>query len=217
MAIIRSIEIPSLRTLIAIGASTGGTAAIKDVLVGLQGNLPGIVITQHMPERFTRSFAERLDKLATIAVREASQGELIEAGHAYIAPGHSHLSVTSQGGQFRCRLDQGPPVNRHRPSVDVLFESVARVAGSRALGILLTGMGRDGAAGLLKMRAAGAHTIAQSERSCVVFGMPREAISLGAAVETLDLAMIAPRVMQLVRHDPVRRGIAECPQTPISR
>lgn len=204
MAISRSIAAPSLPTLIAIGASTGGTDAIKEVLIGLHGKLPGIVITQHMPERFTRSFAERLNKLAAISVREASQGELIEAGHAYIAPGHSHLSVISQGGQFRCELGQGPPVNRHRPSVDVLFESVARVVGSRAVGILLTGMGRDGAAGLLRMRTAGAHTIAQSEKTCVVFGMPREAISLGAAVETLDLAMIAQRITQLVRHEPAR-------------
>lgn len=217
MTIVRSHEPPALRTLIAIGASTGGTEAIKDVLVGLQGNLPGIVITQHMPERFTRSFAERLDKLATISVKEASHGELIEAGHAYIAPGHSHLSVSSHGGQFRCELGNGPPVNRHRPSVDVLFDSVARVAGSRALGILLTGMGRDGAAGLLKMRAAGAHTIAQSEKTCVVFGMPREAISLGAAVETLDLATIAQRVMQLVRHDPLRSDSARSAQVPLVR
>lgn len=217
MTIVRSHETPALRTLIAIGASTGGTEAIKDVLVGLQGNLPGIVITQHMPERFTRSFAERLDKLAVISVREASHGELIEAGHAYIAPGHSHLSVSSQGGQFRCELGNGPPVNRHRPSVDVLFDSVARVAGSRAVGILLTGMGRDGAAGLLRMRAAGAHTIAQSEKTCVVFGMPREAISLGAAVETLDLAAIAQRVMQLVRHEPLRSDSARVAQPPLVR
>lgn len=205
MSFDRPPETPGLRTLIAIGASTGGTEAIKDVLLGLRSDLPGIVITQHMPERFTRSFAERLDKLAAISVREATHGAPIEAGHAYIAPGHAHLSVAGEGGRFRCELGHGPAVNRHRPSVDVLFDSVARVVGSRAVGILLTGMGRDGAAGLLKMRAAGAHTIAQSEQTCVVFGMPREAINLGAAVETLDLPVIAPRIVQVVRHQIARR------------
>lgn len=181
--------------IIAIGASTGGTEAIKEVLTALPTNLPGIVITQHMPERFTRSFAERLDKLAAISVREAAHGDIVQPGHAYVAPGHSHLSVALSAGQLRCELDTSPPVNRHRPSVDVLFDSVARVAGGRAVGVLLTGMGRDGAAGLLHMREAGGHTIAQSEASCVVYGMPREAVALGGATEVADLHEIAGRIV----------------------
>ena len=189
----------SATRIIAIGASTGGTEAIKDVLSGLDAHLPGIVITQHMPERFTRSFAERLDKLSIIKVKEAEQGEPVLPGHAYVAPGHSHLSIVVRGQQLCCELTQGPPVNRHRPSVDVLFDSVASVVGARAVGVLLTGMGRDGADGLLRMRTAGATTIAQSERSCVVYGMPREAVANGGAAEVIDLAGIAARITQLAR------------------
>lgn len=185
--------------LIAIGASTGGTEAIKEVLMALPADSPGVVITQHMPERFTRSFAERLDKLCDLTVREAVQGERILNGHAYIAPGHSHLRVTRNGACYIAELSDAPPVNRHRPSVDVLFDSVAHVAGRNAVGALLTGMGKDGAQGLLAMRNAGAFTLAQDEASCVVYGMPREAVSIGAAVEELALERIAPRLIESIR------------------
>lgn len=185
--------------LIAIGASTGGTEAIKDVLVALPADSPGIVITQHMPERFTKSFAERLDRVCTVKVKEAEHGERIMVGHAYLAPGHSHLAVTRSGAYYMTELSQSAPVNRHRPSVDVLFGSVARVAGGNAVGALLTGMGKDGAAGLLEMRRAGAFTIAQSEATCVVYGMPREAAQLGAACEVLDLDAIAVRIGESLR------------------
>lgn len=194
-AVTRTVNAGNVPRIIAIGASTGGTEAIKDVLTRLPTNLPGIVITQHMPERFTRSFAERLDKLSAITVHEAAHGDVVQAGHAYVAPGHSHLAVSSSGGVFRCELSASPPVNRHRPSVDVLFDSVARLAGARAVGVLLTGMGRDGAAGLLHMHEAGAHTIAQSEATCVVYGMPREAVALGGATEITDLHDIAGRIV----------------------
>ncbi|MDO9600520.1 MAG: chemotaxis protein CheB, partial [Azoarcus sp.] len=160
---------------------------------------PGVVITQHMPERFTKSFAERLDKLSALTVREAVHGERILNGHAYVAPGHSHLSVARNGASYVAELSDAPPVNRHRPSVDVLFDSVARVAGRNAVGALLTGMGKDGAQGLLAMRSAGAYTVAQDEASCVVYGMPREAVSIGAAVEELALERIAPRLIESIR------------------
>jgi two-component system, chemotaxis family, protein-glutamate methylesterase/glutaminase len=182
--------------LIAIGASTGGTEAIKEVLQVLPTTLPGIVITQHMPERFTRSFAERLDKLCAIHVKEAEEGDVIRVGCAYVAPGHSHLSITRMANQWVCHLSQDPPVNRHRPSVDVLFDAVARLLGPKALGVLLTGMGRDGASGLLQMHKAGALTLAQNEASCVVYGMPREAVALGAASEVADLERISTRLVE---------------------
>lgn len=184
-------------TLIAIGASTGGTEAIRQVLERMPLNSPAIVITQHMPPHFTRSFAERLDKLCSIGVVEAEAGQRLEPGHAYIAPGHSHLLVHGRGGHYVCELNDGPLVNRHRPAVDVLFRSVANCAGPRAIGILLTGMGKDGATGLLEMRSAGARTIAQNEASCVVFGMPHEAIVIGAAEEVLPLDEIAARALIL--------------------
>ncbi|ENO85050.1 chemotaxis protein CheB [Thauera linaloolentis] len=186
--------------LIAIGASTGGTEAIREVLAGMPADAPGIVITQHMPERFTRSFAERLDRLCALRVKEAVHGERIMAGHAYVAPGHSHLAVGRNGGHYVAEVSDTEPVNRHRPSVDVLFHAVARAAGRNAVGVLLTGMGKDGAAGLLAMRRAGAFTIAQSELSCVVYGMPREAVDIGAACEVLDLRAIAARIVSELRH-----------------
>jgi two-component system chemotaxis response regulator CheB len=173
----------SSEKLIIIGASTGGTEAIKDFLVQMPSDCPGILITQHMPEGFTRSFAKRLDGLCKIAVREAEEGERILPGHAFIAPGHSHLLLARSGANYVTKLDQGPPVNRHRPSVDVLFESAAQCAGKNAVGVILTGMGKDGAQGMLEMKKAGAYNFAQDEASCVVFGMPREAIAVGGTHE----------------------------------
>lgn len=183
-------ELPLIRNpltssekLIIIGASTGGTEAIKDFLMQMPSDCPGILITQHMPEGFTRSFARRLDSLCKITVQEAAGGERVLPGHAFIAPGHSHLLLARSGANYVTQLDQGPPVNRHRPSVDVLFSSAARCAGKNAVGVILTGMGKDGAAGMLEMKNAGAYNFAQDEASCVVFGMPREAIAVGAAHE----------------------------------
>ncbi len=191
-------------TLIAVGASTGGTEAIRTLLVTLPPDGPGIVIAQHMPEGFTRSFAARLDSLARMRVKEAEEGERVLPGHAYIAPGHSHLLLQRRGGNYLIRLSQSELVNRHRPSVDVLFRSVAAHAGPKAIGVILTGMGKDGAQGMLEMRRAGAHTLAQDEASCVVFGMPKEAIAIGAvdtiaAIENIpalllqQLAAMGPR------------------------
>ena len=181
----------STEKLIIIGASTGGTEAIKEVLIRLPADVPGILVTQHMPEAFTKSFADRLNSLCKISVKEAEHNERILPGHAYIAPGHSHLLLRRSGANYMTELSQGPPVNRHRPSVDVLFRSAANVAGANALGIILTGMGKDGAQGMLEMRQAGSHTIAQDEASCVVFGMPKEAIAVGGACEVMPLQNIA--------------------------
>ncbi|NIC04274.1 protein-glutamate methylesterase/protein-glutamine glutaminase [Billgrantia bachuensis] len=188
----------SSEKLIIIGASTGGTEAIRAVLEPLPANSPAILITQHMPGGFTRSFAERLNRLCNITVKEASDGERVLPGHAYIAPGDAHLKLARSGANYVARLDDGPPVNRHRPSVDVLFHSAATQAGRNAIGVILTGMGKDGAAGLLEMRQAGSPTLAQDEASCVVFGMPREAIALGGAVEVASLDDIPERLMALV-------------------
>ncbi len=187
----------SSEKLLIIGASTGGTEAIRQVLEPLPASSPGILITQHMPGGFTRSFADRLNRLSQISVKEAEEGERVLPGHAYIAPGDLHLRLARSGANYVVRLDDSPPVNRHRPSVDVLFHSAAQHAGRNAIGVLLTGMGKDGAAGLLEMRNAGAPTIAQDEASCVVFGMPREAIALGGACEVVPLDEIAPRMMTL--------------------
>lgn len=189
----------SSEKLIAVGASTGGTEAIRAVLQSLPADAPAILVTQHMPPGFTRSFAERLNGLCRIAVKEAVHGERILPGHAYIAPGDAHLTLSRSGANYVVTLDQRPPVNRHRPSVDVLFDSVARVAGRNAVGVILTGMGRDGAQGLLQMREAGAHTIAQDEQSCVVYGMPREAVELGAAESVLPLSRISGQLLHLVQ------------------
>jgi two-component system chemotaxis response regulator CheB len=186
----------SSEKLIIIGASTGGTEAIKDFLVQLPPDCPGILITQHMPEGFTRSFANRLDKLCRISVKEAEGGERVLPGHAYLAPGHSHLLLERSGANYMTRLDQGPPVNRHRPSVDVLFNSAAISAGKNAVGVILTGMGKDGAAGMLKMKEAGAYNLAQDEASCVVFGMPKEAIAIGATHDVGPLHELPGRVLE---------------------
>jgi two-component system chemotaxis response regulator CheB len=181
--------------VLVIGASTGGTEALKDVLSQLPADCPGIVIAQHMPEGFTKSFAARLDGICKVRVKEAEQGDKVLPGHAYLAPGHSHLLLSRRGMAYVCELSETEPVNRHRPSVDVLFKSAAGSAGKNAIGIILTGMGKDGALGLKEMRNAGAHTFAQDEKSCVVFGMPKEAIAQGAVDEIVPLKEIAPRVM----------------------
>jgi two-component system chemotaxis response regulator CheB len=173
----------SSEKLIIIGASTGGTEAIREFLMQMPSDCPGILITQHMPEGFTTSFAKRLNSLCKISVQEAQGNERVLPGHAYIAPGHSHLYLTRSGANYMTKIDQAEPVNRHRPSVDVLFRSAAQCAGKNAVGVILTGMGKDGAAGMLEMKNAGAYNFAQDEASCVVFGMPREAIAVGAAHE----------------------------------
>lgn len=178
-------------SIIAIGASTGGTEAIRIVLEAMPENCPGIVIVQHMPEVFTRSFADRLNQLCRIHVKEAEKGDLITRSLALIAPGDKHLLVRKTGNQYFADLSDGPPVNRHRPSVDVLFRSVAQTGGKNAMGVLLTGMGKDGAEGLLEMKNSGAFTIAQDEKSSIVFGMPKEAIKLDAALSILSLDQIA--------------------------
>src|SRR3989338_292274 len=189
----------STEKLIFIGASTGGTEATKEVLVTLPADSPGVIITQHMPPGFTRNYAARLDGLCKIRVKEASDGERILPGHAYIAPGGLHLSVERSGANYIARVQDGDPVNRHKPSVEVLFKSAARVAGPNAIGIMLTGMGGDGAKAMREMRDAGAYCVAQDEASCVVFGMPREAIAAGAVQEVLPLNKIAQHVLDHLR------------------
>jgi two-component system chemotaxis response regulator CheB len=181
--------------LIAIGASTGGTEAIKEVLVRLPAEVPGIVMVQHMPETFTPSFAKRLDSLGKLRVVEAQGGERIQPGHAYLAPGHSHMVVKRSGSGWVTELSKAEPVNRHRPAVDVLFNSVAREVGRSAIGVILTGMGKDGAQGMLSMRQAGAWNIGQDQESCVVYGMPREAALVGAVEEVASLNNIAARIL----------------------
>lgn len=185
----------SSEKLIIIGASTGGTEAIKNFLVQMPSDCPGILITQHMPEGFTRSFAKRLDGLCKISVSEAVGGERVLPGHAYIAPGHSHLLLSRSGANYITQLDSGPPVNRHRPSVDVLFKSAATYAGKNAVGVILTGMGKDGAVGMLEMKNSGAYNFAQDEATCVVFGMPREAIAVGATHEVAPLNELPTKVL----------------------
>ena len=189
----------STEKIIFIGASTGGTEATKEVLTQLPPDCPAVVITQHMPPGFTKSYAARLDGLCRIRVAEARDGERILPGHAYIAPGGHHLSVERSGANYVARVQVGEPVNRHMPSVEVLFRSAARVVGPNALAIMLTGMGADGAKAMREMRDAGSYNFAQDEASCVVFGMPREAIAHGAAHEVLPLAQIAPKLIERLR------------------
>ena len=196
------VALPALRNpltssekLIIIGASTGGTEAIREFLMQMPSDCPGILIAQHMPEGFTTSFARRLDSLCKISVREAAGDERVLPGHAYIAPGHSHLLLARSGANYVTRIEQSEPVNRHRPSVDVLFRSAAIAAGKNAVGVILTGMGKDGAAGMLEMKTAGAYNFAQDEASCVVFGMPREAIALGANHEIGPLVELPGMVL----------------------
>ena len=189
----------STEKIIFIGASTGGTEATKEVLINLPPDSPAVVITQHMPPGFTRSYAARLDGLCRISVKEAQDGERILPGHAYIAPGGLHLSVERSGANYIARVQEGEPVNRHKPSVEVLFKSAARVVGPNAVGIMLTGMGADGAKAMKELRDAGSYNYVQDEASCVVFGMPREAINAGAAHEVLPLTQIAPKLIERLR------------------
>jgi two-component system, chemotaxis family, protein-glutamate methylesterase/glutaminase len=177
--------------VLALGASTGGTEALRDVLAAFPPDCPGTLIVQHMPEHFTSAFARRCNDAAAIEVLEAKDGDRVIPGRALIAPGNRHMRLVRLGAEYVVRIDQREPVNRHRPSVDVLFDSVSEAAGANAVGVIMTGMGDDGARGLLRMREAGAHTIAQDQESCVVFGMPREAIERGAAIQILPLAAIA--------------------------
>ncbi|WP_374262232.1 chemotaxis response regulator protein-glutamate methylesterase [Zoogloea sp.] len=186
--------------LVLIGASTGGTEAIKEVLCSLPGQMPGILMVQHMPEMFTASFAKRLDGLCRLRVKEAEHGEKVVPGTVYLAPGHSHLSVRRGVGGYVCELAQSEPVNRHRPAVDVLFNSAASQVRGNALGVILTGMGKDGAQGLLAMKHAGAWTIGQDQESCVVYGMPREAAAIGALDDVAPLKEIGPRVLARLRN-----------------
>jgi two-component system chemotaxis response regulator CheB len=189
----------STEKLICIGASTGGTEAIKEVLVQMPADSPAIVITQHMPAGFTTSFAARLNGLCQITVKEAVNGERILPGHAYIAPGGTQFSVARSGANYVAVVDDGPPVNRHKPSVEVLFKSAAAVVGRNAFGIMLTGMGNDGAAAMREMKDAGSYNYVQDEATCIVFGMPREAIVHGAADEVLPLGQIAPALLARLR------------------
>ncbi|HZB15200.1 MAG TPA: chemotaxis protein CheB, partial [Chryseolinea sp.] len=181
--------------VIAMGASTGGTEALRFILQKIRPDLPGILITQHMPAGFTKSFADHLNNQCEVTVKEAADGERVMRGHAYIAPGGRHMELYRSGAQYFIKVRDGLLVNRHKPSVDVLFDSVARHAGQNAMGIIMTGMGHDGAAGLLAMRKAGAHTIAQDEASSVVYGMPKEAVALEAASQVLALADMPTRLL----------------------
>ncbi|ACL65917.1 response regulator receiver modulated CheB methylesterase [Anaeromyxobacter dehalogenans 2CP-1] len=183
--------------VVAIGASTGGTVAIERILVALPPSAPGIVITQHMPELFTRFFAKRLRDQSGLDAREAQGGESVVPGTVLVAPGNRHMLLRRSGARYVVEVKDGPRVNRHRPSVDVMFRSVARTAGSNAVGVILTGMGGDGAQGLLAMREAGARTVAQDEGSCVVYGMPKVAVEAGAVERTLPLDRIAPELLRL--------------------
>ena len=198
--------------VIAIGASTGGTEAIKEVLMHLPPDAPGIVITQHIPKAFSGAFARRMNDFSPLSVCEAEDGQHILAGHAYIAPGDRHLRLVRDGARYVCRLDDGDPVNRHKPSVDVLFRSVAENAGGYVVGVLLTGMGKDGARGLMEMLAAGCRTIAQDEATSVVWGMPGEAVALGAAEHVVPLAGIAAKIRTLAESaETPRRGAGHEP------
>jgi two-component system chemotaxis response regulator CheB len=190
-------QLRTTERIIAIGASTGGTEAIKEVLIRLPPDTPGIVITQHIPKLFSGAFARRMDACCQVSVCEAEDGQQILRGHAYVAPGDMHLLLVRDGARYVCRLDEGPPVNRHKPSVDVLFRSVAQQAGRNAIGVILTGMGKDGALGLKEMRDAGARTVAQDEATSIVWGMPGEAVAVGGAADVLPLGDIWSRVLQL--------------------
>jgi two-component system, chemotaxis family, protein-glutamate methylesterase/glutaminase len=195
--------------IIAIGASTGGTEAIKEVLMRLPPDTPGVVIAQHIPKAFSGPFAKRMNDCCHVTVYEAEDGQQVLAGHAYIAPGDRHLMVVRDGARYVCRLDDGVPVNRHKPSVDVLFRSVAQNAGGNAIGAILTGMGKDGARGLKEMLDAGSRTIAQDEATSVVWGMPGEAVALGAAQHVMPLENVAAKILSLADAMDITRNARE--------
>jgi two-component system chemotaxis response regulator CheB len=185
--------------VVVVGASTGGTEALRELLEALPADAPGIAIVQHMPEKFTASFAARLDQLCRINVKEAADNDSVIRGQALIAPGNRHMLLKRSGARYFVEVRDGPLVSRHRPSVDVLFRSAARYAGGNAVGVIMTGMGDDGARGMLEMKEAGAINLAQDEASCVVFGMPAEAIRLGGVERTLPLGFLADEVVRLCR------------------
>jgi two-component system chemotaxis response regulator CheB len=193
---VHSAMIHTTDRVVALGTSTGGTQALELVLTGLPRVTPGIVIVQHMPEKFTAAFAERLNSLCQIEVKEAQNNDRVVNSRALIAPGGKHMLLRRTGAQYYVEVLDGPLVNRHRPSVDVLFRSVAKCAGANALGVIMTGMGDDGAAGLLEMRKAGAHTVAQDEASCVGYGMPKEAVKRGGVEKSVPLSAIGREIMQ---------------------
>jgi two-component system chemotaxis response regulator CheB len=199
-AVLRPLRKPTLATttdkVVALGASTGGTEALRTILEAMPPDAPGLLVVQHMPEVFTRAFAERLDRSCRIEVKEAADGDRVLEGRALVAPGNRHMLLKRSGGHYVVEVTDGPLVSRHRPSVDALFGSVAAAAGRNAVGVILTGMGVDGASGLLAMKQAGASTLAQDEESCVVFGMPKEAIERGAVDEVMSLDRIAPHVLR---------------------
>lgn len=200
-------RLSSTEKLIIVGASTGGTEALKEFLLPMPADAPAILIAQHMPEAFTKSFAARLDGLCKITVSEGEHKERVLPGHAYIAPGHSHMLVKRSGSNYVIELSQSAPVNHHRPSVEVLFRSAAQCVGANAIGVMLTGMGKDGAVGMMEMRQAGAYNFAQDEASCVVYGMPRAAVEVGAIHESLSIQEMAQGVMQKLMSGGVRHRL----------
>jgi len=199
-------SMPQTEPLVAIGASTGGTEALRELLEALPADAPPIVIVQHMPEKFTNAFANRLASTCRIAVKEAADGDVVMPGRALIAPGNQHLALRRTASRYTVQVVEGPHVSRHRPSVDVLFRSFAQSAGRNAMGVIMTGMGDDGARGLLEMKDVGAYTVAQDEDSCVVFGMPKEAIQRGAAMKVLPLGRLAGEITTWSRNASELRG-----------
>jgi len=194
----------STEKIVAIGSSTGGVEALRDVILPLPADSPAVLITQHMPAKFTTSFAERLNRMANVAVSEARDNERILPGHVYIAPGDRHLELARSGANYVCRLHDGPLVSGHRPSVDALFTSVAKVAGANAIGVILTGMGRDGAEGLKLMRDAGANTIGQDENTCIVYGMPKAAFEMGGVEKQVSIGRISEEILAACSSGAVR-------------
>ncbi len=193
------LNMPVTDPIICIGASTGGTEALREVLEALPADTPGVLIVQHMPEKFTNAFARRLDGLCRVEVKEAEEGDVVRQGLVLIAPGAKHMTLHRAGSRYTVHIVDGPHVSRHRPSVDVMFRSASQMAGRNAMGVILTGMGDDGARGLLEMREAGSHTVAQDEESSVVFGMPKEAIQRGAAAKVLPLGRVANEITTYAR------------------
>jgi len=192
----RKRKISAQEPIIAIGASTGGTEVLREILSTLPAQIPGIVIVQHMPKAFTGSFATSLDRVSELSIKEAEDGDMVESGKALLAPGDAHMILKTKGSSYQVKLDTGELVNRHRPAVDVLFRSVASIAGSAAVGVILTGMGNDGAQGMGEMHDEGALTLAQDQESCVVFGMPRVAVESGAVDESLPPDQIVKRLLE---------------------